>query len=491
MKKIGIVGGGLGGLTSAILLAHAGFDVHLVEKNDHLGGKMMRHRLGSANFDFGPNTITMPDVFKRIFETTGVNPDDYVTFIKLDTHTRNHFQDGTSFDLSTNQKEMLEQLSAFEGIDVTEKFEAYKQEITRLYHLSDRYFLHRTFTNWRDYLSPSLAAALFQVKPYQTLEAFHRSFFQNEKTIQMLNRYATYIGSSPYIAPATFAMIAYLELLDGVYYIKGGNPSLAEALAKRAEELGVTITRGVEVTRLDVSKRSVSAMQLSNGQSIQVDEVIMNGDLLSVYPKLVPEKFRSHFTDKKITRHEPSISAFVILVSLNKRIDSLIHHQVYFSSDYNEEFRQLFDQKKYAHDPTIYICNSSFTDPSVSPDGDNLFILVNAPPLHHANAEMDVTQYKELIYRTLKKFDVDLTPYIIEEKVIDPTWIQDTFYSYLGSLYGPASNRKKDAFLRPANKAKDLENLYFVGGSTHPGGGSPMVTLSGENIAKVIQNKHT
>ncbi|WP_368504650.1 phytoene desaturase family protein [Alkalihalophilus sp. As8PL] len=488
MTKVGIIGGGLGGLTSAMLLAHKGFDVHVFEKNDHLGGKMMRMTLENAQFDFGPNTITMPDVFQRILQKTGVNPDDYLQFIKLETHTRNYFSDGTTFDLSTNKEEMINLLSQFEGEPAKEQYAKYLREIERLYRLSDRYFLHRTFTSWRDYLSPDLTKALLQVKPLQTLDSFHRTFFTNENLVQMLNRYATYIGSSPYIAPATFAMIAYLELMDGVYYVKGGNPTIAEALAKRSKELGVHLHLGVEVTKLEVSNKEVHAIELSNGDQIKVDEVIMNGDLLSVYPSLVAPEHRPSFSEKKIQRFEPSISAFVLLVALSKRFDSFIHHQVYFSSSYKEEFEQLFNKKQYPTDPTIYICNSSYTDKSVSPDGDNLFILVNAPT---SSTPLDLEQYKQVIYKKLKRYGVDLVPHIKAEMIIDPTWIQTTFHAYQGSLYGPASNKMKDAFLRPANKARDLSNLYFVGGSTHPGGGSPMVTLSGENIANVLISKYS
>ncbi|MDV2884156.1 phytoene desaturase family protein [Alkalihalophilus pseudofirmus] len=488
-KVVGIVGGGLGGLASAVLLAYHGFEVHLVEKNQHLGGKMMRHQLGRAQFDFGPNTITMPDVFKSIFKETGVNPDDYLEFIQLKTHTRNHFTNGTTLDLSTDVSEVSSQLTSFEP-DARSCYSNYLTEIKRLYGLSERYFFHRTFTSWTDYLSPELARALTQVRPHQTLDSFHRKYFTNEQVIQMFNRYATYIGSSPYVAPATFAMIAYLELIEGVYYVKGGNPVIAEALTRRAVELGVNIKTDTEVNHLEVKDSRVTAMALSTDEMIDVDEVIMNGDLLSVYPSLVKEKYRPSFKDRKRDSYEPSISALVLLVSLNKRLDSLIHHQVYFSESYEKEFNELFTKKQLPRDPTVYICNSSYTDPAVSPDGDNLFILVNAPAITNEKDPLDLETYKEVIYDKLEAFGVEIRPYILEEKIIEPNWIASTFNAYRGALYGPASNKRKDAYLRPANKAKDLSNLYFVGGSTHPGGGSPMVTLSGKNIAKVLIDKH-
>ncbi|PAM93350.1 phytoene desaturase, partial [Flavobacterium sp. IR1] len=165
--------------------------------------------------------------------------------------------------------------------DARSCYSNYLTKIKRLYGLSERYFFHRTFTSWTDYLSPELARALTQVRPHQTLDSFHRKYFTNEQVIQMFNRYATYIGSSPYVAPATFAMIAYLELIEGVYYVKGGNPVIAEALTRRAVELGVNIKTDTEVNHLEVKDSSVTAMALSTDVIIDVDEVIMNGDLLS------------------------------------------------------------------------------------------------------------------------------------------------------------------------------------------------------------------
>ena len=483
-KKIGIIGAGLGGLTSAILLANAGFNVHLYEKNTHLGGKMMRYQLGDAHFDFGPNTITMPHVFQDVISQTGANPDDYFQFIKLDVHTRNIFSDGSSFDMSTDLNKMKDQLSKLDP-HAAETFSLYIQEITRLYQLSEAHFFHKTFSNWKDYLSPKLASALMKVRPLESLDHFHKRFFKHKHHVQMLNRYATYIGSSPYVAPATFAMIAYLELIEGVYYVKGGNPTIAEGLAKRAIELGVKIHRNVEVKKLHVQRRSIKRIELANGEQEDTDLIVMNGDLLQVFPDLVDERHRPSLNDAEIRSIEPSISALVVLVSLNKRMKQLIHHQVYFSQSYEDEFEALFSQRIYAMDQPFSIRNSSFTEPSVSPKGDNLFILVNAPALT-PGFSFDQDAYKQLIFEKLADKGLDIRPYIIAEKVISPNDISTQFYAYRGALYGPSSNQKRHAFLRPANKAKDLSNLFFVGGSTHPGGGSPMVTLSGINVSKRI-----
>ncbi|WP_369384449.1 phytoene desaturase family protein [Halalkalibacter wakoensis] len=257
------------------------------------------------------------------------------------------------------------------------------------------------------------------------------------------------------------------------------------SFAKRATELGATLHVKEEVVEIITEQNKATAIKLKNKEVIEADHIILNGDLLSVYPKLIGESKRPHFTDKKISTVQPSISAFVILAALDTRLPNLIHHQVYFSNDYENEFVELF-HGQYSTDPTIYVCNSSYTDPSLSPTGDNLFILVNAPALSKHRDDIDVAHYKELIYTKLEQQGLPIRKHLIHEQVVTPKDIEKDFYSFRGALYGLSANKKMDAFLRPSNRSQDLSNLYFAGGSTHPGGGSPMVVISGQNVANLL-----
>lgn len=486
MKKVIIIGGGLGGLAAAVTLAHAGFQVQLFERNDHLGGKLMPVTLGTYTFDFGPNTITMPQVFTGIIEQTGEKATDYFELIPLKTHTRNHFPDKSTIDFTADRKDMMHQLQQFAPEDA-KYYEAFLDEISRLYSLSERFFFPTTFQSWRDYLSPSLGKAVLQVRPLETMHHFYKRYFNNPYWLQALDRYATYIGSSPFKAPATFSLIAYLELVQGVYYTRGGNTRIAEGFAAVAQKHGAILRTNTEVKRILTEKGKVTGVQLADGEKIFADIVILNGDLLSAYPALIKEEERPSFSDAKIAKFEPSISAFVITVGLNTRLSSLKHHNVFFSADYQREFDELFNQQTYSDEPTVYISNSSYSDPEVSPQGDNLFILVNAPALTvEGELQMDPEIYKERIYDFLETYGIDIRSHLVEERIFTPSFIRSKFGSFRGALYGPSSHRKADAFLRPANASRDIKNLYFVGGSTHPGGGSPMVAMSGQNVARRI-----
>ncbi|MFD1017965.1 phytoene desaturase family protein [Thalassobacillus hwangdonensis] len=487
MTRTIIIGAGLGGLSSAVYLAKAGHHVQVFEKNDHFGGKMMDVKLGSYSFDFGPNTITMPHVFQDVIRTAGLDPNKEIPMIKLTDHTRNEFSDGTHFDFSTDYQTMRNELARVDPGNA-KNLDRFLQDIEKLYQLSNKHFLHRTFNSWRNYLSLPLAGAFMQVKPHMSMASFFNKYFDHPHILQSLNRYSTYVGSNPYIAPATFAMIAHLEWNQGVFYTKGGNTRIAEAFVKSAKAAGVELYSNSKVTQLLTEGKEVTGVMLEDGSQHKADHVILNGDLLHALPRLLSEENRKEWSDKRINKMTASTSAFVIMAGLDRRFDKLKHHHVFFSSDYEREFRQL-ESGRYADDPTIYVCTSSKSDPSVSPDGDNLFILVNTPPISTGDPNYSKQTYRKLIFNRLKEFGLDIEDAIVEELLMAPEDIQDKFGAFKGSIYGPASNNRMQSFLRPFNQSSDFENLHFTGGSTHPGGGSPMVVLSGKNVAAAILGK--
>lgn len=485
MKRVLIVGGGPGGLAAGMKLQANGYEVSIFEQNHHFGGRMIPVQLGDYSFDFGPNTITMPQVFRKILIDAGENPDDHLEFIKLDTHTANFFPDGTAFFMTTNRNEMIEQ---FEKLDPHAEISYYDylEEVKMLYETAEKQFLYRTSSSWTDYLDPSWLQTLWSVRPFETMDHFHRQFFRNDYVRHAFNRYAAYIGASPFTAPAAFAYIGHLELNDGLYYVKGGNTKISEAFTNILTKLGANLYTSTKVRKIMVEQKQAKGLELENGETISGDIVIVNGDLLTVYPNLVEEKHRPHFKDMKAKRFESSMSSFVIMAGLKERNPHFIHHQVYLSSDYEAEFHELFEEKRMPSDPTIYVWNSSYSNPGTAP-GDNLFILVNAPAVN-GSASYSPDEYKHLIYEKIKRFGVDISSQLVEEKVVTSADIASTFSAYKGALYSTGSNRKLDSLLRPSNRPKDISNLYFAGATTHIGGLS-MALISGMNVAGAIIHK--
>ncbi|MFC3886140.1 phytoene desaturase family protein [Bacillus songklensis] len=483
MKHVLIVGGGLGGLAAGIKLQANGYQVTIFEQNGHFGGKMMPVQLGDYSFDFGPNTITMPYVFQKVLKEAGENPDNHLEFVHIEKHTHNLFPDGTSFYMTTNRNEMVEQ---FEQLDPHAEISYYDylEEVKLLYETAENHFFHRTFSSWTDYLDSKLFRALWSVRPFETIDHFHRQFFRNDYIRNAFNRYATYVGSSPFTSPAAFALIGHLEMGEGVYYVKGGNTKIVKAFEDTLRTLGASLHLKTKVNKIIVQEKQVRGVELENGEIITGDIVVVNGDLLTAYPELVEEAHRPHFKNKKAKSYEPSISAFVIMAGLKNRNPNLIHHQVYFAEDYQAEFHELLQEKRMPGDPTICVCNSSYIDQDAAP-GDNLFILVHAPAVTDEDS-YDKEEYKHLIYDKLKRYGLDIPSQLVVEKVVQPSDIASTFSGYKGTLYGISSNRKLDSFLRPSNVSKDVANLYFAGGTAHPRGGSPMVVISGMNVADKI-----
>ena len=478
MKQIVIIGAGLGGLSAAVTLASRGYDVTVVEKNDHVGGKLMPVIADGHRFDFGPNTITMPDVFRSVIRNSGADPDNYFELIKLDHHTVNHFSDGSTFTFHSDRTKMEEEVTRLTGEKAKHnQMSAYLDESKKLFDIANERF----FTQMESKINPGLWADMMRVHPLQSLHALHKKYFKDERIIQSLDRYATYIGSSPYVTPGTFALISHLELNEGVYFAKGGNWNIAKGFAKRASELGVTFRLGHEVTKIEVLNGKAHAVVIDDEEVVTCDAILLNGELLTQYPRLVERAARPSFPLPTRDTVEPSVSAFVLMIGLSKRLN-LAHHNVYFSDDYESEFRAIFDEERYADEPTIYISNSSSTDLSMGEAGDNLFILVNAPA--HLT-EIDADTYEHLIRRRLRAFGVDWEDSdVVYHKRVTPHDLARDFYAYYGALYGTSANSKKDAFFRPAARSEDISNIWFAGGSTHPGGGSPMVTLSGQFAAR-------
>lgn len=484
-KKAIVIGAGLGGLAAAISLQSHGFQTTIIEKNHHAGGKLHEVHIGSSSFDFGPNTITMPNIFNEVVKQTGKNPESYFQFLKITDHTKNSFKDGSSFTFSSNREKMKEELLSLDPF-AADHYALYLKEVKKLHDLALKHFLRRTFKTWTDYLSLPLTRGLLSSRPMETLDHFHRRYFKDERVISAFNRYATYIGSSPYSTPATFGLIGYLELGEGVYFTKGGNHQIALGLEKLAQEIGIDIYKQEEAVEIKSSLGIVEEV-ITDKAVYAADVVVLNGDLLTQYSRLVKEENRPSMPEVKIEKFAPSISASVILAATTNRFP-LNHHHVFFGSEPRKEFSEIFNQGRYSDDPTIYICTSSKTEKELSPEGDNLFILVNAPPLDKNGKAAPFD--KEIIFKRLKERGLDIPSSISGHKTITPHDIQTKFYAFRGAIYGLSSNKRKNTFLRPFNRSSDISNLYFTGGSTHPGGGSPMVTLSGLNVAAEIIKVH-
>lgn len=480
-----IVGAGLGGLATAIHLAAAGQHILILEKNEHVGGKLDLHQAAGYTFDTGPSLFTMPWVVRELFAAAGRNVSDYLELTQLEPTCRYLWEDGTSFNAWQTLPTLLQEIARLEPNDV-QGFLRFLAYANRIYTTVGDTFLRQPFDGLRSLLQPRLLRDGPQIDAFRTVDQAVRSFFHSPYLRQVFNRYATYNGSSPYLSPATFNVIAYIEHAEGGWYVRGGMYRLAQALQRLASELGVEIRTHSPVSRIIHQQGHARGVELADGTCLTADHVVVNADPAYAYRELLPAQQRQA---QRLAKLEPSCSGFVLLLGIDRIYPQLAHHNIFFSQDYRREFAAIFQKHVPAIDPTIYICASSVSDPAHAPPGHmNLFVLVNAPALNdRVNWQREAFAYRNLIIQKLERMGLThLSQHITYEQIRTPRDLQQRYNASAGAIYGLASNNRFAAFLRPPLRAPGITNLYFVGGGTHPGGGIPLVLLSGRAIASII-----
>ncbi len=484
--NIVIIGAGIGGLSAACLLAKEGHSVTVLEKNDQVGGKMNELTADGFRFDTGPSLFTMPYILDELFQRCGTSLDEQLELVPLDINCRYFYRDGTRMDNHTDPELMKAELNriAPEDTDAYFSFLKYAESLDKktrdtfvrnpLYDLSGLKNL--------DLLS------FFGIDAFTTVSKRVDSRFQSPYLRQFFKRFTTYNGSSPYQAPATLNVIPHIEINEGGYYVKGGLYSVAKSLLELANSLGINFLFNSPVDRIHVMERQVKGVETSAGKLLECDLVVANSDASETIINLLDDQAVSRKKKRKTAQIEPSCSGFVLLLGIDKTYNKLIHHNIFFSEDYKQEFRDIFDKKIMPDDPTIYIANTSYSDPEHAPEGSsNLFILVNAPYLSDSY-NWSESEYGDKVIKDLETRGLsDLSKHIVFRDEITPQDFYDHYLSNKGSIYGTSSNNRFSAFVRPRNKFREIEGLYFVGGSTHPGGGIPLVVQSAMNVMELVK----
>lgn len=488
---VAIIGAGIGGLAAAAQLARRGLRVRVYERNPLVGGKMNRVEANGYQFDTGPSLITMPQALGRHFAKCGRRLEDYLTLTPLEPLCRYFWPDGAMLDASSDMTTMQTALAALDpaAASAYPRFIAHARNI---YRRTAPTFIFGSLEPG-DLLRALLRAPLdpLRIDPFRTMHQAVSSFFPDPRVQQLFDRYATYNGSSPYQAPATLVVIPYVEYKFGGWYPQGGVYQIARAMAALAEEMGAEICVNSEVAEIIVTQGRAGGLQLTDGSHVTARAVLSNVDVLHSYSTLIPPGAKRRYDARRLASIEPSCSGFVMLLGIRRLFPQLAHHNIFFSRDYRAEFTALFERKLPADEPTIYLAATSKSDPTQAPPGcENIFVLVNAPYLSKETAgdwwNEHKQAYRNLILARLHEFGIDLTSDVTYEQIITPADLEASYGAWRGAIYGLSSNARMAAFLRPPIRARDIKRLYFAGGSTHPGGGVPLVTLSGQLAARLI-----
>ena len=482
-----IVGAGLGGLSAAIHLAAAGRHVLMFEKNERVGGKLNSISEAGYTFDIGPSLMTMPWVLRETLAAAGTHLEDELVLLPVEPACRYYWPDGTRFEMWQSLPRLLEAIRQLEPADVSGflRFLAYT---SRIYDAAAEPFMLHPFTNLRELITPALLSNSLAIDPLRTVDQAVKSFFSSPYLRQLFNRYATYNGSSPYRAPATFNIIPFVEISQGGWYVRGGMYTIAEALERSARKLGVEIHTSRPVASIGSFQGRAQRVVLASGEEIPAAAIVVNADPRYAYSQLIEGGEASAAGLRKL---ELSCSGFILLLGVDRQYAALSQHTIFFSQDYPQEFAAIFEHGVPAPDPSIYVHVTACVDRQHAPAGHmNMFILVNAPAhTGRISWQREADGYADLIIRKLERMGLEgLSAHIDYRHIITPAELQERYHAPGGAIYGLASNSPWTAFLRPPIRARDRKGLFFVGGGTHPGGGIPLVLLSGRAAAQAVMS---
>ena len=461
-----VIGSGPNGLAAAIRLRVRGHDVTVHERHDVPGGKLSVLKRDGFSFDVGPSLVTLPHVYDELFRVAGTSLADEVDLVRLDPQFRYRWPSGRTLDV------------ADAGCDVPGWADFVARGRT-IWEVSERTFFAGPMSGpWSLTRRMRRPRDLLDIDPLRTLhEAAEAAFGDDREMAQWAGRYATYSGSSPYRAPATLACIAHVEHEYGCWYPMGGLGALRDAFVRVAERVGVRIECASEVRSVIATADAVRGVQLADGRIEHADVVVANADATHLYRDLLPDAGAL----RAVRRATPSTSGFVICAGVRGRTPDITHHGIWFSRSYRREYDDL-DAGRLPDDPTIYACVSSVTDASQAPAGDeNWFLLVNVP----SGAAIDRDAATNHVLGRLADHGVDLRGRLACTETITPADLERRFRSPGGSIYGTSSDGRRAAFVRPRNRGA-RRGLYLVGGSSHPGGGLPLVTLGARIVDEMI-----
>lgn len=495
MVRVAVVGAGLGGLAAAARLTALGHSVTVLEQAGDVGGKLGWYTRDGHAFDTGPSLLTLPQVYRDLFDATGAPLDDVVDLVRLDPATHYRFGDGTRLLLPGTAAAIPAALDDALGGDAGEQWSALMGRARRMWEITEGPILRSPLRGAATLARLARRADHFAVvAPWQTLRGLGRRHLRSAHLRTLLDRYATYTGSDPRRAPAALATVPFVEQEHGSWYVRGGLHRLAQAVRERAVERGAVVRTGTPVERVLTEGSRASGVDLAGGEVVRADVVVSAGDATALYRRLLPPDPATARVRRALGRATPSLSGFVLLLALSGRTPGLAHHTVLFPRDYDAEFDAVFGTSRRGPepvaDPTIYV--SAPDDPALRPDEDSesWFVLVNAPR-HHPEGGVDwsapglADRYADRLLDLLARRGLDVRERVRWRVVRTPADLERDTGSPGGAIYGTSSNGSRAAFLRPAN-ASPVPGLFLVGGSAHPGGGLPLVALSAEIVAGLI-----
>ena len=480
-----IVGAGPGGLASALLLAHSGLNVRVVEKTPYIGGRTRIVEHDGFKFDNGPTFFHFPEVIEEIFQAIGRDAHEELGLIPLDPSYRLVFGKGGAIDATCDLDAMTERVRELSGDKDAEGFKRYITE-NRMKLDRSRGCLQSPWKGPSDLLSRRAMSAATVLRPWASVASDLERLFDDERVRLAMSFQTKYLGMSPFHAPSLFTILAFLEYEHGIFHAKGGLGSITTRMGEIAKEMGVKFELETEVEEVIIEGKNVRGIRTKD-VDYMADKVIMNADFAHAMTTMIPNQKRKKWSNEKLQKKSYSCSTFMLYLGVDKLYDEP-HHQIYASSDYENSLKDIDNHKIPWNDPSIYVQNACITDPSMAPEGQStLYVLVPVPNTDPSIVWDDVKEeYAELILDQMSHLGfTNLRDHLVSKTIVTPDdWGASNIYR--GAVFNLAHGLDQMLWRRPQNHFEELNGLYLVGGGTHPGSGLPTIFESARISSKLV-----
>ena len=484
-----VIGAGLGGLSAAISLAARNYRVTVVEQNAQAGGKLNVLERDGFTFDLGPSIFTLPQYFESLFARAGRRMADYVSISPVTPHWRNFFEDGTRFDLLKDRAAQHAEFAKLPGDAAVHAadFDRFLDHSRRQYDIVERGYFRKGLENTWEFLRfYRLMELAFRIDHRRSMADAVDAAFTEPHLRDVFQFFIKYVGSSALAAPGYMNLMPHIQFEYDLWYVDGGMYNLARGLRRLADELGVRFHFNAKVARIATDGHRVQQVVTEGGEAFAADYVVSNAEVIPTYRKLLREDEPFMAT---LDRFAPSCSGLVVHLGVDRTYPQLAHHNFFYSQNQRKHFDSVFRQQRIPDDPTIYLVAPTRTDPTKAPAGcDNIKILPHIPHLGSGATTEDYAALKERLLDKLERMGLtDLRKHVVVEDVWTPVDIERMYGSTLGSIYGVVTDWKRNKGFKAPRRSEKYDNLYFVGGTVNPGGGMPMVVLSGQLAADRLE----
>jgi phytoene desaturase len=492
-KTVLVIGAGFAGLSVATFLAQKGWKVKVVEKHTIPGGRARKFEANGFVFDMGPSWYWMPDVFEKYFEKFGKKVSDYYQLKRLDPSYRVYF-DKTHWDMPANYSDLQALLESVEP-GAALALDKFMEEAKFKYEVGVGKLVHKPGQSWLEFIDWEVIKGVFKLDIFQSMKKHVAKFFKHPYIQSIMEFPVLFLGALPERTPALYSLMNYADIKGGTWYPEKGMYSIVHGMYQVALEQGVSFCFGEEVKHIEVvngvAKTASTIVALTGEQKEYTFDVVVGaGDYHHIETKLLNKKYQS-YSDAYWDSRLLAPSSLLYYVGLNKKLTGVLHHNLFFDTDFGVHGKEIYTQPAWPKDPLFYASVPSVTDPSVAPAGnENLFLLIPvAAGLQGDTEEVRDAYFNQLITRLEQKWGQSISDSIVYKKSFAVSDFISEYHSFKGNAYGLANTLMQTAILKPSCKSSKVKNLYYTGQLTVPGPGVPPSLISGEVVAELVHNQ--